>query len=196
MELWEVFLLGGALAMDAFAAGMTDGMAEPRMKGGKAALIAAVFGLFQFAMPLVGYYGSSLVSAVIGKIAPWLSFALLAFIGGKAIADCLLEKRRQREGQPTESKPLSFGKLFVQGVATSLDALAVGVTFLAVETENGLPVPAILCSVIIGAVTFALAALAVFLGKKIGDRFSDKARIAGGVILILIGVKILLEGIL
>ena len=190
MELWEVLLIGVALAMDAFAVGATDGMAEPRMKGGKMVLIAATFGIFQAAMPILGYYAGYAFSEVIAKIAPWLSFALLAIIGGKAVLGFFFGKKEE------ESHPVRAGGLLVQGLATSLDALAVGVTLLAAETAKGLPMHVTLCALVIGAVTFALVVPAVLLGKKVGNRFSDKAELLGGLVLLAIGIKILLEGIL
>ncbi len=197
MAVWELLLIGVALAMDAVAVGMTDGMTEPSMKWWKPLLIAGAFGFFQFFMPAAGYAFGYAFAFVVEKIAPWLSFALLLFIGGKMLVDCALDARKKKKGEKVEEKkPLGAGKLLLQAVATSLDALAVGVTLLALETENGLPMSAIWCSVVIGAITFALVLPAVFVGKKAGDRFSDKAEIVGGIILIAIGVKILLEGIL
>lgn len=194
MEIWEVVLIGVALSMDAFAVGMSDGMTEPGMPRGKAFLVAATFGGFQFFMPMLGYYGSSLISSLIQRIAPWLSFFLLAFLGAKMIADCLFGADEKRAVQKKET--LQNSKLLLQGIATSLDALAVGVTFLALETSNGLPMSALGCSAIVGFLTFFLSLAAVFLGKKLGARFSGNAGAFGGAVLLLIGLKILLEGIM
>lgn len=215
MEIWEVVLIGVALSMDAVAVGLTDGMSEPHMGWGKTCSIAAVFAVFQFLMPVLGYYAGYAFSSFVEKVAPYVSFALLALIGVKMIVDCALELYKKRraaraassedtEGDfaPPEPSELSrkgkfgVGKLLLQGIATSIDALAVGVTFFALDTADSLPMSAIWCSVIIGAITFALSFCAVLLGKRAGDRFSDKAEIAGGVILIGVGLKILLEGIL
>ena len=196
MEIWEIFLLGAALAADAFAAGMTDGMAEPKMKWGKLLLIAGVFGFMQFLMPVLGYFFGGIFTVFVEKIAPWLSFALLAFIGGKAVLGFFLGLAKKRRGEAPVSAPAGFGAILLQGVATSLDALAVGVPLLAVETAEGLPVHAALCALIIGAVTFALVVPALLIGKKAGDKFADKAELIGGIVLICIGIKILLEGIL
>ncbi len=196
MEVWELLLIGVALAMDAFAVGMTDGMVEPKMKWYKALLIAGVFAFSQSMMPAAGFLCGYAFSFVVEKIAPWLSFALLVFIGGKMLVDCFLESRKKKKGEQTERRPLGVGKLLLQAVATSLDALAVGVTLLAMKTSGGLPMSEVWCFVIIGAITFGLVTPAVFIGKKAGDRFSDKAEILGGIILIAIGIKILLEGIL
>ena len=197
MQIWEILLIGVALAMDAVAVGMTNGMTEPKMKWGKLLLIAGTFGVFQFGMPVIGYYFGYAFSALVERIAPWLSFALLVFIGGKMIVDCILELRKKRKGEEiTERKPLGAGRLLLQGVATSLDALAVGVTLLAVETTSGLPMSAVWCSVVIGVITFVLVLPAVFIGKKAGDKFADKAEILGGIVLIAIGIKILVEAFL
>ncbi len=195
MEIWEIVLLGVALAMDAVAVGMTDGMTEPSMGGAKMCAVAGAFGFFQFLMPLIGYGCGAAFAALVERIAPWLSFALLLFIGGKMLLDCALEARAKGKGERTEKK-LGAVKLLAQAVATSVDALAVGVTLLAAETTRGLPFHAAWCALCIGAVTFLLALPAVYLGKRVGDRFADKAQILGGVILIAIGVKILVEGLL
>ena len=197
MQLYEILLIGVALSMDAFAVGMTNGMTEPKMRLYKMLCVAGMFALFQFLMPVVGYYCGYAFSSLVAKIAPYLSFALLAFIGGKMIFDFFRELRAaKRETAVYIQKPLGAGKLLVQALATSMDALAVGVTLLAAETTKGLPMHVTLCALIIGAVTFALSLLAVFLGKKIGDRFARQAGLLGGVILLAIGIKILIEGIL
>lgn len=196
MSVLEILLLGVALSMDAVAVGMTNGMVEPKMKFRKAALIAGMYGFFQFLMPVLGYYGSSALSYLVEKIAPWLSFALLLFIGGKMIVDCIGEGRRVKAELRGRQEPLGAGKLLVQAVATSIDALAVGITLLAAETTEGLPFHALLCALVIGAVTFTLSLGAVYVGKTAGDAISDKAELLGGLILVAIGVKILLEGVL
>ena len=206
MAIWEILLIGVALAMDAFAVSLTNGMLEPKMLLRKAALIAGAYALFQFMMPLVGYYCGYAFSSFVAKIAPWLSFVLLGFIGGKMIFDSAREMYQKRHPKTEESESLEtpekeraklgFGKLLVQAVATSLDALAVGVTLLAADTGAGLPMHVALCALVIGAITFALSISAVYIGKKAGDKFSDKAELLGGIILVAIGLKILLEGIL
>lgn len=197
MAVWELLLIGVGLAMDAVAVGMTNGMVEPKMKWWKVLLIAGMFGLFQALMPAAGYLFGYAFSFIVEKIAPWLSFVLLAFIGGKMLFDSIKEMREGNGLKKAEDRePLGLTKLLVQAVATSIDALAVGVTLLALDTSNGLPMSAIWCFVVIGVVTFLLVLPAVIVGKKAGDKFSDKAGIVGGIILIGIGIKILLEGIL
>lgn len=203
MAIWEILLIGVALAMDAFAVSLTNGMSEPKMPFWKAALVAGAYALFQFMMPLIGYYGGYAFSSFVAKIAPWLSFVLLGFIGGKMIFDSAREmyQKSHPKGEETENSEksrakLTAGKLLLQAVATSLDALAVGVTLLAADTGAGLPMHVALCALVIGVITLALSISAVYIGKKAGDRFSDKAELLGGIILIAIGLKILLEGIL
>ncbi len=201
MQLWEVLLISVALAADAFAVSLTNGMVESKMKLGKMCLIAATFGIFQFLMPVIGYYCGYAFAKLIEKIAPWLSFAILVIIGGKMLVDCFLEWRKKRktgggQDEKQEKKPLGLLKLLIQAVATSIDALAVGVTFFACDTTSELPMPAMFCFVCIGVVTFLLSMIALAIGKKAGDKFADKAEIFGGVVLVAIGIKILLEGIL
>lgn len=191
MAFWEIFVIGGALAMDAVAVSLSDGMTEPRMRMGKMLLLSLCFALFQAGMPVLGYYLGSAFSSLVQKIAPYLSFALLAFIGGKMIADGVKSK-----GEFSPSVKTGAAEVLFQSVATSLDALAVGVALLAAETDGGLPVPFPLCALVIGVVTFALTLPAIALGKKVGDKFSGTAETAGGIVLLLIGIKLLLEGIL
>ena len=193
MSILDVILIGIALSMDAFAVSLSNGMAEPKMNYRKMLLIAGAFGLFQFLMPLLGYGCSYAFASLVEKIAPWLSFALLAFLGGKMIFDFFLERRAKKRGEEKseERTRLTLGKLLVQAVATSI-----GVTLLAAETAEGLPVNIFLCALTIGAITFSLSMIAVFAGGKVGDAFSDKATLLGGLILIGIGLKILIEGLL
>lgn len=196
MEIWEILLIGVALSMDAVAVGMTNGMTEPNMRVPKMLCVAGAYALFQFLMPVLGYYCGYAFSSLVEKIAPWLSFSLLALIGGKMIFDFIKETRERRRGkeEAVATKPLGAVKLLAQAFATSVDALAVGVTLLAEETVEGLPLHVTLCALLIGCVTFALSFGAVALGKKAGDKFSDKAGLLGGIILLAIGMKILIEG--
>ena len=207
MGVIELFLVAFALSMDAFAVGLTNGMTDSKMKIGKILLIAGFYGFFQAVMPLIGFFSSGVFSALIEKIAPWLSFALLALIGGKMLWDGVKEflENKKLQNAPTHAREnaqkgedieLNLPTLTAQAVATSIDALAVGITFFALSTANTLCLNIWLDCLIIGLVTFALSALAVFIGKAMGNKLADKASIAGGVVLIVIGIKILLEGIL
>lgn len=207
MGLFELILVAVALSMDAFAVGMTNGMTDSKMKLNKILLIAAFYGGFQFLMPVIGYFISGIFSDLIATIAPWVSFVLLAFIGGKMVYDGVkevLESRKEEKNsaqisevvEEDSSKPLKIGTLTMQAIATSIDALAVGVSLLALSTEGTLWGNIWLDSALIGCVTFTLSVLAVYLGKLIGNKLADKAEIVGGGVLIIIGIKILIEGLL
>ncbi|MBO7292400.1 MAG: manganese efflux pump [Clostridia bacterium] len=182
-------LFGVGLAMDAFSVSLVNGLAEPKMKPRRMLTIAAVFAVFQALMPLIGWvFVHSLVVwfSWISGIIPWISLVLLSLIGGKMIADAY----KPCEGGSECGCGLGFFALAAQGVATSIDALSVGFTI----AEYPL-LPALLSSCIIGAVTFGICLFGVWLGKHFGTRFSHKAEILGGVLLILIGIEIFLTGI-
>lgn len=199
MTIWEIVIIGAALSMDAVAVGMTDGMTESGMPPYKPVMIAGAFALFQFLMPVLGYLFGSVFMGIVETIAPWLSFVLLAFIGGKMIFDCAKELREAKKGRAPlikKTRGLTAGGLLMQAIATSIDAFAVGVTLLAAETARGLPLPFDHCSLVIGAVTFVLSLSAVLLGKKAGGLLSDKAELLGGSVLVVIGIKLLVEGLL
>lgn len=197
MGYWEIVMIAIALSMDACSVGMTDGMQQPNMSRKKTILIAAMFGLFQAAMPLIGYWAGSAFRTFVLRIAPWLSFALLTFLGGKMILDLILEKRREaKESAPsTDNTPATLGlhTVILQAVATSLDALAIGITLLAASVSGTLVCSVWVCAAIIGCITFVLAAPAIRIGAKIGNRFETGAIIVGALILIAIGIKIVVE---
>ena len=219
MEIWEIALLGVALAMDACAVAMTDGMTNPKMPFWRALLIGGAFGVFQCLMPLIGYYITGIVADAFvhtfEKIAAWISFVLLAFLGGKMLIESICEivekKNEKTQPQPqmqgvcpcsSENKlkkdcsGLSYGGLLVQSVATSIDALAVGVTLQMAKLQGGLALGAWGASGLIGIVTLGLSLTAVYIGKLLGNKLADKAGFLGGLVLLGIGIKILLEGLL
>ncbi len=212
MGVIEILLLSVALAMDACTVAMTNGMTESKMPMKKALLIGFLFGAFQMAMPLIGYYVTGIVAGAFmdafEKIAAFVSFALLAFLGGRMLWESIremqckkrvsIENQTQTEGVcPCSTEKLTFGKLIVQAIATSIDALAVGVTLqMAAISPAGLALGAWGATGAIGIVTFALSFGAVYVGKAIGDRLADKAGFFGGAVLVIIGLKLLLEGIL
>ena len=196
MTVLEIILLGVALAMDAVAVGMADGMSDPKMRFCKAAGTAGAFGLFQFFMPLVGYLAGSFFSSFVSEFAPVLSFLILAFLGGKMIYGCLRESFGKSEPRLNRREKKSGSlRLLFQATATSIDALAVGVTLLALEESGTLAVLPLYAALIIGAVTFTLSLFAVYVGKKAGALLADKAEILGGTVLVLIGLKILVESV-
>ena len=179
----SVILIGISLSMDAFAVSVTNGIAMRPFKTGYALWHGLYFGAFQFLMPLAGYILGSTVSGYVTAIGPYVSFALLAFIGGKMI----LEAVRGGEEGSGGMAALSHKRLLALAVATSIDALAVGITFAFLRVD-------ILTSVgLIGVTTFALSIVGVAVGHRFGARYEKPATVAGGIVLILIGLKILLE---
>ncbi len=188
MHLVDVLLTGVGLSMDAVAVGMTNGMNEKDLRPKKAFIIALFYGVAQGVMPLIGYLAGKAFSEFIASIAPYIALVLLGFIGGKMIFEAI-------KGEGEEYKPLSIKTLFVQTIATSIDALAVGISILAIEAAGDLWVNAYLCFGIIAAITFVLSFGAVYLGKKFGELLAGKAELVGGIILVLIGIKIFVEGV-
>jgi len=181
MEVWEIILLAIALAMDAFSAAICKGLTLQKMDWKKALMVGTYFGLFQGLMPLIGYFIGSAFSIYIEIIDHWIAFTLLAFIGANMIRESF--SKEEHDGD------FSFKALIVLAVATSIDALTVGVSF---SVTN--PVIGIYFSVlIIGIITFVLSTLGVKIGNVFGSKFKQPAEITGGIILILIGTKILLE---
>ncbi|MBQ8428618.1 MAG: manganese efflux pump [Clostridia bacterium] len=212
MGIWEVALIGVALAMDACAVAMTNGMTDNKMPVWKALLVGVFFGVFQFLMPLIGYYITGVIADAFldtfKSISAWISFALLAFLGGKMLFECISETiKEKRENQETGGActrlsceacqpKLTIGKLTLQAIATSIDALAVGVTLQMAAITEGLAMGAWGSTVLIGVITFGLSVGAVYIGKLVGNKLADKAGIVGGIVLLGIGLKILIESFL
>lgn len=191
----EIVLIGVSLAMDAFAVSIADGICYKGLTKGKATTIPLTFALFQAAMPLAGFFLGTLISDYIDKFDHYVAFFLLLIIGGKMAFDGIKDIRAA-EGE-TKEKKYSYPEVLVQGVATSIDALAVGITMLAMDgitTKNVFGFVAI-----IGVITFIISLIGVIIGTKIGKLFKNKACIAeiiGGLVLIGLGIKILVEGII
>lgn len=194
MELGIIFftnsiLLGVGLAMDAFSVSMANGLNEPNMKTGKLLSIAGVFAVFQAVMPLLGWM---CIHTVIEhfksfeKFIPWIALILLCYIGGKMLSDGIKCKSEFPE-------PIKLGivSLIVQGIATSIDALSVGFTIADYNFTS-----AIICALIIAAVTFMICIGGLIIGKKFGTLLSNKAQLLGGLILIGIGIEIFITGII
>lgn len=172
--------------MDAFAVSICKGLAMPAVNKKQALLIGAYFGVFQALMPLAGWLLGSQFARHVTKLAPWIAFVLLAWIGGSMLRESLSKKEEDEEVEPVE---LRHKELFLLAVATSIDALAVGVSFSMVELSVSIGAAAAL----IGCTTFAISVGGVFVGHIFGARYKNRAEFVGGAILILIGVKILLE---
>ena len=184
----SVILIGISLSMDAFAVSVTNGIAMRPFKTSYALWHGLYFGAFQFLMPLAGYILGSTVSGYVTAIGPYVSFALLALIGGKMI----LEAARGGEEGSGGMAILSHKRLLALAVATSIDALAVGVSF-----AFSPPLPGVVLScAVIGCTTFVIAFAGAMAASRIPGIQPKKAEIAGGIVLVAIGVKLLLEGLL
>ena len=177
-------LLGVGLAMDAFSVSMANGLHDPKMGKDTMCRIAGTFGVFQAVMPMTGWICVHTIVELFSSFEtfiPWIALALLGYIGGKMLVDGI--KGEEAE----EATELSAGALFMQGVATSIDALAVGISFAALSVDI---VPAVS---LIGITTFVFSVAGVAIGHTFGARYEKPATIVGGVVLVLIGLKILLE---
>ena len=186
--IFNSILLGVGLAMDAFSVSLANGLNEPKMKKNRMCLIAGTFAFFQALMPMIGWVCIKTIVQYFGlfeKLIPWIALVLLLFIGGKM----LIEGIKNKNGE-VEKPEVGLVALLVQGVATSMDALSVGFTI----SGYGLMM-ALICALIIAAVTFIICMVGLFIGKKVGTNLVYRANILGGVILILIGIEIFVTGI-
>lgn len=181
MSLVELFLLAVGLSMDAFAVSVCKGLSTPRVRAKHMLLCGAYFGGFQALMPLIGYLLGVRFQSMIERIDHWVAFVLLAIIGINMIREALGSEEEQMDAF------FGFKTMLLLAVATSIDALAVGVTFAFLNVQI---VPAV-C--FIGVVTFILSMLGVRLGSVFGTKWKQRAELAGGAILVLIGLKILIE---
>ena len=189
--LFNSILLGIGLAMDAFSVSLANGLNEPEMKKSRMHLISGTFGFFQTLMPLIGWICVHTITQYFTsfqKFVPWIALILLLFIGGKMLIEGI--KNLKGEGE-YEAAPVSFGALMLQAVATSIDALSVGFTIA--DLDLGM---AVVSTLMIGAVTYAISLAGVVIGRKFGTKLSGKANILGGAILIFIGLEIFVRGVL
>lgn len=180
-------LLGIGLAMDAFSVSVANGISDIEMKKKRMVLIASTFSLFQFLMPLLGYiFVHTLATYFVAfqKYIPWIALILLAYIGGKMLISGI------KGEEESVVKELSFKLLLVQGIATSIDALSVGFTI----SDYAL-IEALVCSLIIGIITYVICRIGIVIGRTIGSKFESKASVLGGIILILIGIEIFIKGV-
>lgn len=189
MFFFNSALLGVGLAMDAFSVSLANGLSEPKMRRLKSAAIALVFAFFQAAMPLIGWLCVHTVVEQFKsfeKFIPYIALILLCYIGGSMLKDGI----KNKDSDSDKVTKLTVGALLLQGIATSIDALSVGFTI-----ANYSFLMALVCALIIAAVTFIVCTLGIYIGKRFGTKLSNKATIFGGVILILIGVEIFITGI-
>jgi putative Mn2+ efflux pump MntP len=176
-------MLGVGLAMDAFSVSLANGLNEPTMKKSRMCSVAGIFAVFQFAMPMIGWICVSTVARLFGvfeKIIPWIALSLLGYIGGKMLYEGIKSKESEEE-----NNAVGWKGLFVQGIATSIDALSVGFTI-----SNYHLLEALCACMLIGIVTFFICYIGLGIGKKAGTKLAGKAGVLGGVILILIGLEI------
>ncbi len=185
----EMFLIGVSLAADAFAVAVCKGLGMRRINWGHAVVIALFFGGFQALMPLLGWALSTQFAGLIEPVDHWIAFVLLAFIGAKMLKDAFSGEAGCDGFCEIEQPSLDLRELTMMAVATSIDALAVGVTFAFLGVSVWLAVA------VIGVTTFAISLAGVVIGNQVGSRYEKPATIAGGIILILLGLKILIEGL-
>ncbi len=187
MSLFIVlFLMGVGLSMDAFAVSVCKGLAMRKVNKKQAIVIGLFFGGFQALMPLLGWSLGIQFEQYITSIDHWIAFILLGFIGGKMIVEAVKPDDESVEVKEMDP-PLNIKEMFVLAIATSIDALAVGITFAFLDY------PIVESIIIIGITTFVISIIGVYIGNFFGSMYKKKAELAGGIILVLLGVKILLE---
>ena len=187
MGILDIFLLGIGLSMDAFAVAICKGLAMKRVNKMQMILIALFFGGFQALMPLIGWCVGNTFAKKIVAFDHWIAFILLTIVGSNMIIDAIKEWKENDKVEVIDP-PLNFKELILLAIATSIDALACGVTFSFYEDFN-----IIKAIIIIGATTFTISAGGVYVGNIFGDKYKAKAQLVGGIILIFLGIKILLE---
>lgn len=183
---FTLLLMGVGLSMDAFAVSICKGLSMRKVNKKQCLVIGLFFGEFQALMPFIGWVLGSQFEQYITSIDHWIAFILLGFIGGKMVVEAIREKDEAVEVGKMDP-PLDLKEMFILAIATSIDALAVGITFAFLQ------VPIVEAVSIIGITTFVISVIGVYVGNFFGNRYKKKAELAGGIILILIGVKILLE---
>lgn len=182
MSIWDLFILAVGLSMDAFAVSVCKGLSLGKIKPKHMCIAGAWFGGFQALMPLIGYFLGSFFAEMIEKYDHWVAFVLLAIIGGNMIKESFGKDEKVDSSMDVKS-------MLLLAIVTSIDALAVGVTFAFLQVQI---VPAVS---FIGVITFIFSAVGVKIGSLFGTKYKSKAELFGGIVLVLIGIKILLEGI-
>ena len=183
MEIIELILLSIGLGMDAFAVSVCKGISMKKMNWKKACIIGLYFGGFQAIMPVIGYFFGSSFESIITNIDHWIAFILLAIIAAKMIQEAFQKEEEEY------NEDIIVKTMIVLSIATSIDALAVGITFAFLKVNL------LLAITLIGTITFILSVIGTKIGNRFGDKYKSKAELAGGIILIIIGLKILLEHI-
>ena len=187
MGISEIIILAVSLSMDAFAVALCKGLALKKINFKNCLIVGAWFGIFQGGMPLIGYLLGSTFADKITAIDHWIAFVLLVLIGGNMVKEAL------SKDEDCQDDSLGFKTMIVLAVATSIDALAVGVSFAFTDFESNYFV--YIAFVMIAVITCVLSAIGVKLGNIFGTRYKTAAELTGGIVLILLGLKILLEGL-
>ncbi|MGN0374068.1 MAG: manganese efflux pump MntP family protein [Butyrivibrio sp.] len=191
MDIFTLILLAVGLAMDAFAVSICKGLSTTKLSVKHMFIVGGWFGGFQALMPLIGYFLGIQFAHLIQTVSSWIAFALLVIIGANMIREAFSKDEEQNE-----ENAFGFKTMFIMAIATSIDALAIGITFACIPVQV-LSASAFINTLfgvgVIGIVTFIISAAGVKIGNVFGSIFKNKAQIAGGVILILLGIKILLE---
>lgn len=181
MGILEIILLGIGLAMDAFAVSICKGLSMKRMNWKNAIIIVFYFGAFQAIMPAIGYFLGTTFESFVTAVDHWIAFILLSFIGGNMIKESFDNEDEKKNDR------VDFKTMVVLAIATSIDALAVGITFAFFDVN------VIFAVSVIGVITFFISLLGVKVGNKFGDKYQNKAELMGGILLVLLGIKILVE---
>ncbi|MBO5179466.1 MAG: manganese efflux pump [Clostridia bacterium] len=181
MGILELLLIAVGLAMDAFAVSVCKGLSLKEMEWKKAVTVGLYFGVFQALMPAVGYFLGTTFESLVTQIDHWIAFVLLGFIGINMLKEALDKDKEESNDK------VDFKTMFVLAIATSIDALAIGITFAFLKVN------VLLATLLIGIITFVLSIIGVKIGNKFGDKYERKAEVIGGMILILMGIKILFE---
>ena len=181
MGILEIVLIAVSLAMDAFAVSVCKGLSMKKMSWKKAIIVGLYFGVFQAFMPLIGFLLGISFESFVNQIDHWIAFILLSLIGINMLKEAFSKKEEECDDN------IGFKTMLVLAIATSIDALAVGITFAFLRVNI------VFAVLVIGILTFLISLIGVKIGNKFGDKYEKKAEIAGGIILILMGLKILLE---
>ena len=189
MGIWTVLLVGIGVSADAFAVSLARGLKIRQLHLSQALLIGGAFGLFQAVMPILGWLLGTAFGGLIQAFDHWVAFGLLALVGGKMLWEAVFSHEEAPDGEPVPDAKDGIGlhELLVLAVATSIDALAVGISLALLEVNIWLT------ATVIGVITFVLSTAAVFIGHRVGVRYQRPAEIIGGAILIGIGISILVE---
>lgn len=184
MSTLELLILAAGLSMDAFAVSICKGLSLKNIKGRHMVTAGLWFGGFQALMPVIGFFLASFFASYVTAVSHWIAFVLLALIGGNMVREAL-----GKDDDDEMDASMTVKSMFLLAIATSIDAMAVGVTFAFLKVNL------LLAVIVIGATTFLFSAVGVKLGSIFGEKYKSRAELAGGIVLILLGLKILLEGL-